>query len=100
MQEMQSLVAYVQEMVLYHTKHKPEIAVYPTSVTRSLVEELTGESFEFDEILPVFEDYIPDAKSDGVSAGQGSHSHLHQNTPVPPPYHPCTTSTCTRTETG
>jgi len=66
--EMQSLVAYVKEMVIYHRKHDPEPVVYPTSVTRSLVEEFTGETFEFEEILPVFEDYVPDAKSDVVSA--------------------------------
>ena len=50
--EMQSLDAYVKEMVIYHRKHKPEPTVYPTSVTRSLVEEFTGETFDFDEILP------------------------------------------------
>jgi hypothetical protein len=66
--ELQSLVTYVQEMVVYHRKHKPEPKVYPTSVTRSLVEEFTGETFDFDEILPVFEDYVPDAKSAAVSA--------------------------------
>lgn len=66
--ELQSLVTYVKEMVVYHRKHKPEPRVYPTSVTRSLVEEFTGETFDFDEILPVFDDYVPDAKSAAVSA--------------------------------
>ena len=31
-------------------------------MTRSLVEEFTGEPFEFIEKLNVYEDYIPDAK--------------------------------------
>lgn len=66
--ELQSLVAYVQEMQIYHGKHKPEPVVYPTSVSRSLVEEFTGDTFEFDEILPVFENYVPDAKSASVSS--------------------------------
>ena len=55
-------------MVLYHKQHKPEADIYPTKVTRSLVEEFTGETFEFEEILPVFENYVPDAKASGVSA--------------------------------
>ena len=67
-EELQSLTRYVQEMVLYHKQHKPEADVYPTKVTRSLVEEFTGETFEFEEMLPVFENYVPDAKSSGVSA--------------------------------
>ena len=67
-EELQSLTRYVQEMVLYHKQHKPEADIYPTKVTRSLVEEFTGETFEFEEILPVFENYVPDAKSSGVSA--------------------------------
>ena len=60
--EQQSLVAYVKEMIAYHRKQTPESVVYPTHVVRSLVEELTGEAFEFEEILPVFDDYVPDAK--------------------------------------
>ena len=67
-QELKSLTDYVEDMVKYHRQHKPEVTVYPRSVTRSLVEEFTGETFTFDEILPVFEDYVPDTKSDSVSA--------------------------------
>ena len=65
--EQQSLVAYVKEMIAYHRKQTPEPVVYPTHVVRSLVEELTGEAFEFEEILPVFDDYVPDAKPADVS---------------------------------
>ena len=36
--------------------------------SRSLVEEFSGDTFEFDEMLPVFEDYVPDAKPATVSA--------------------------------
>ena len=66
--ELSSLTNYVEDMVKYHRQHKPESTVYPTSVTRSLVEEFTGETFTFDEILPVFEDYVPDTKPANVSA--------------------------------
>ena len=41
--------------------------VYPTSITRSLVEELTGQPFEYEEILPVFENYVADKRSEDVS---------------------------------
>ena len=55
-------------MVIYHRQHKPEAKIYPTSVARSLVEEFTGETFTFNEILPVFEAYVPDTQPAGVSA--------------------------------
>ena len=65
-QEQASMVSYVNEMVEYHQQHAPEPTVYPTKVVRSLVEEFSGETFEFDELLPVFEDYVPDPKPETV----------------------------------
>ena len=59
---------YVTKMRAYHAKHEPPAVVYPTAITRSLVEELTGQPFEYEEILPVFEDYIRDRKPADVSA--------------------------------
>ena len=41
---------------------------YPTAIKRSLVEELTGQPFEYKEILPVFENYVHDKKTADVSA--------------------------------
>ena len=66
--EQKSLLAYLAEMQAYHRKHKPEEIKYPTQVVRSLVEEFTGEPFEFIEKLYVYEDYIPDAKPWTVDA--------------------------------
>ena len=59
---------YLSEMQTYHQQHEPEAVEYPTQVTRSLVEEFTGEPFEFIEKLNVYEDYVPDAKPWTVSA--------------------------------
>lgn len=59
-------LAYVEEMRGYHKKHDPDPVTYPTSVTRSLVEEFSGLPFEFEEILPVFENYTPDKKASDV----------------------------------
>jgi mono/diheme cytochrome c family protein len=59
---------YVTAMIKYHNNHQPQPTTYPTKVVRSLVEEFSGETFEFDELLPVFEDYVPDAKPATVSA--------------------------------
>jgi mono/diheme cytochrome c family protein len=59
-------LAYVEEMRTYHKKNDPDPVTYPTSVTRSLVEEFSGLPFEFEEILPVFEDYTPDKKATDV----------------------------------
>ncbi len=67
-QEQKSLHAYLNEMQTYHNQHKPEKIKYPTQVVRSLVEEFTGEPFEFIEKLNVYEDYVPDAKPWTVDA--------------------------------
>lgn len=66
--EQKSLHTYLKEMQTYHQKHKPEEKKYPTQVVRSLVEEFTGEPFEFIEKLNVYEDYVPDPKPWTVNA--------------------------------
>ncbi len=58
----ESLLDYYREMVQHHEKVKPKPVPYPTRITRSLVEEFTGRPFEYEEILPTFEDYMPDRK--------------------------------------
>ena len=66
-QEWDRLEKYVMRMTSYHQSHKPESTFYPTSITRSLVEENTGESFEYEEILPAFKDYKADKKAHEVN---------------------------------
>ncbi|PHR89264.1 MAG: hypothetical protein COA78_35905 [Blastopirellula sp.] len=60
--ERKHVAKYIAEMTDYHQKVSPEKTEYPTSITRSLVEELTGQPFDYEEILPVFEKYIEDKK--------------------------------------
>ena len=62
------LQTYLGEMTTYHQSSAPERAVYPIQITRSLVEEFSGETFDYDEILPAFENYHPDKKPADVSA--------------------------------
>ena len=66
--EQERLKQYVLKMRAYHAKHQPERVKYPTRITRSLIEEFTGQPFEYEEILPVFEKYVPDKKPANVSA--------------------------------
>ncbi len=66
--EIRRLAAYLAEMEAYHRDTKPQPVVYPTRITRSLVEEFSGKPFEYEEILPVFEDYKPDRKASDVDA--------------------------------
>jgi mono/diheme cytochrome c family protein len=66
--ERERLTAYVEEMRSYHAQVGPEPVVYPVRVTRSLVEEFSGRTFEYEEILPTFENYTPDRKAAEVSA--------------------------------
>lgn len=61
-QEQESLEQYLNEMQAYHRTHQPEPVEYPTQIVRSLVEEFTGETFEFIEKLNVYEAYIPNSK--------------------------------------
>ena len=66
--ELAQMTAYVTEMQSYHTNKTPEKRKYPNKITRSLVEEFSGQPFEYQEILPVFEDYLPDTQAADVSA--------------------------------
>lgn len=61
------MVDYVQRMHQYHSATKPKETTYPTTITRSLVEEFSGQPFEYDEILPAFENYVADKKASDVS---------------------------------
>ncbi len=62
------LVKYLSEMRDYHAGAKPDPVTYPTKITRSLVEEFSGQTFEYEEILPAFENYTPDKKAADVSS--------------------------------
>ena len=66
--ERSRLVAYVQGMIPYHRTHRPLPIKLPTRITRSVVEELSGLSFDYVERLDVYEDYLPPAKPWTVSA--------------------------------
>ena len=60
--EQERLQAYVGDMRDYHRRGKIERDRFPTRVTRSLVEEFSGKPFDYEEILPVFENYVADRK--------------------------------------
>ena len=66
--EWERLKQYITKMRAYHAAHEPAPVKYPTAIKRSLVEELTGQPFEYEEILPVFENYVHDKKPADVSA--------------------------------
>ncbi len=67
--ELARLARYAAEMRAYHAGSPPGAPTYPTKITRSLIEEFSGKSFEYEEILPIFNDYRPDTKAHQVSAG-------------------------------
>ena len=60
--EQERVQAYVGDMRHYHRAHKIERDRFPTRVTRSLVEEFSGKPFDYEEILPIFENYVADRK--------------------------------------
>lgn len=65
--EVERLANYFEDMVAYHNQTPAEPFKYPTEITRSLVEEFSGQVFEYQEILPVFENYVPDRKPADVA---------------------------------
>ncbi len=65
--ELDRLTTYLDEMTAYHETTRPEAPVYPAKITRSLVEEFSGDTFEYEEILPAFENYQADRKPGEVS---------------------------------
>ncbi len=65
--EQRRMTEYVERMQAYHRSTPPRPTRYPTRITRSLVEEFSGKPFEYEEILPVFEEYIPDKKAVDVT---------------------------------
>ena len=66
--ELSRTADFVDRMRDHHRSHQPEPVVYPTEITRSLVEEFSGQPFEYQEILPVFENYKSDKKASDVDA--------------------------------
>ncbi|NIP93649.1 MAG: DUF1553 domain-containing protein, partial [Akkermansiaceae bacterium] len=64
--EAEKATDYVEDMHAYHRGVKPERKSHPATITRSLVEEFTGDPFEYEEILPVFENYVPDKQAADV----------------------------------
>ncbi len=60
--ELHRMEIYLKDMTDYHQTHQPDPISYPSSITRSLVEEFSGMPFEYEEILPVFENYQADLK--------------------------------------
>jgi Protein of unknown function (DUF1553) len=70
--EVERLEGYLSDMQKYHEQTPAKPVAYPTEVTRSLVEEFSGLTFEYKEILPVFHNYTPDKKAFDVDAGTRS----------------------------
>lgn len=66
--EAKKILTYVKEMRIYHESSSPAKREYPTEITRSLVEEFSGQPFEYREILPGYSNYTPDLHAADVPA--------------------------------
>ena len=66
-EEIKRLSRYVREMTVYHRDVEPQPDDYPTSIVRSLVEEFSGQAFDYHEILPAWENCQYDARARDVS---------------------------------
>ena len=65
--EIREAQAYLTKMTEYHQENAPVTVEYPTKVTRHMMEEMTGEPFEYIEELDIYQDYIPDLKDKDVA---------------------------------
>ena len=54
---------YVETMVAYHTENPAIKREFPKKVVRHMFEEMTGEPFEFEEMLDIYAELEPDAQS-------------------------------------
>ncbi|MEM9720737.1 MAG: PSD1 and planctomycete cytochrome C domain-containing protein [Bacteroidota bacterium] len=61
--ELAATVSYLQEMTQYHQENPPPRKEFPTKVTRHMFEEMTGEPFEFEEVLEVYAELEPDIQA-------------------------------------
>jgi len=66
--ELDRFTTYLADMTEYHQGINPQRPEYPKEITRTLVEELSGEKFDYTEILPAFEKYEADLKAADVDA--------------------------------
>ena len=67
-EELQLALKHVKEMQDYHAAHPTKPIPLPREVKRSMIEELTGESFTWTEKLDLTENYIQDLKPWDVDA--------------------------------
>ena len=67
MAEWEKMAGFVTQMRAYHDGTTPKPVTYPTQITRSLVEEFSGQPFDYEEILPAYEKYVPDTKAADVA---------------------------------
>lgn len=66
-EELAQSIAFVEKMTRYHQENKIQAWTYPTAVTRTMFEEMTGEPFSYTERLLTYENYTPDLKAWEVS---------------------------------
>ena len=59
---------YIAAMESEHAARTPLAYSYPTRIKRALVEEFTGAPFDYEEWLPVYEQYTPDTRPSDVGA--------------------------------
>ena len=78
--ELERMTSYVRDMQAYHEGVAPGKSPIRPEFGASLVEEFSGKPFEYDEILPVFEDYQADVKPSEV----GTETRRPRR-PLPPP---------------
>jgi len=59
-EELEILLGHYREMLAYHREVRPERVTYPREIRRSLVEEFSGDTFEYTESLSHHANYVYD----------------------------------------
>lgn len=69
-QELETLLEHHGKMTAYHEKVTPEKATFPKEIVRSLVEEFSGEPFQYKELLDIYHEYTPDPQASDLTPSQ------------------------------
>ena len=61
--ELQVAKEHLQQMIVYHHAHPPSKESPPKTISRTMVEEMTGLRFHWEENMDIYQKYVHDLKS-------------------------------------
>lgn len=66
--EIKRSAEHVKELTAWHREHEPPETEPPQTIVRTMVEEMTGLTFRWEEQLDIYQNYVPDRQPSQVDA--------------------------------